>query len=271
LEEHFDKEHFICQERECREKKFVVFGSVIDLEAHRLEAHFTGKKKSRRVEIDYHYTDSMAQRRLTQNVHEPEASSASEPLPSNQYPSLGNARSRAPAGFGQLSQVASSNSSQIDVASTTAPRPEPSIQLTPAQNSILSAVEGLQNLLSELIPSTEHLKKFKIAVHSYSTHNTSAEAFVMQFVNIVEELHPKISFSNTNKATHELLTHMGSTWHRLSDLFVDDPNTVDRFYALQKKQKRKGLNIQEFQELKEITPLKAMMLNAWNDWKVKVR
>ncbi|EPY51369.1 ubiquitin-protein ligase E3 [Schizosaccharomyces cryophilus OY26] len=39
LERHFEKDHFVCSERECVERKFVVFGSEIDLKAHQLEEH----------------------------------------------------------------------------------------------------------------------------------------------------------------------------------------------------------------------------------------
>ncbi|KAI0964841.1 hypothetical protein F4678DRAFT_454709 [Xylaria arbuscula] len=39
LEEHFKKDHYICLDRECLEKKFVVFGSELDLKAHQLSEH----------------------------------------------------------------------------------------------------------------------------------------------------------------------------------------------------------------------------------------
>ncbi|KAM5374267.1 hypothetical protein ACJZ2D_006592 [Fusarium nematophilum] len=39
LEEHFKKDHYLCYDRECLEKKFVVFGSELDLQAHQLSEH----------------------------------------------------------------------------------------------------------------------------------------------------------------------------------------------------------------------------------------
>ena len=39
LEEHFRKDHFLCIDRECLDRKFVVFESVMDLKAHQLEVH----------------------------------------------------------------------------------------------------------------------------------------------------------------------------------------------------------------------------------------
>jgi len=41
LEEHFKKDHFLCYDRECLEKKFVVFASDMDLKAHQLAEHGT--------------------------------------------------------------------------------------------------------------------------------------------------------------------------------------------------------------------------------------
>lgn len=39
LEEHFKKDHYFCSDRECMEKKFVVFDSNLDLQAHQLSEH----------------------------------------------------------------------------------------------------------------------------------------------------------------------------------------------------------------------------------------
>lgn len=39
LEKHFRKDHFLCIDRECLEKKFVVFESEMDLKAHQLSEH----------------------------------------------------------------------------------------------------------------------------------------------------------------------------------------------------------------------------------------
>ncbi|KAI6782619.1 LIM domain and RING finger protein -like protein [Emericellopsis cladophorae] len=39
LESHFKKDHYLCADRECQEKKFVVFDTEMDLQAHQLEEH----------------------------------------------------------------------------------------------------------------------------------------------------------------------------------------------------------------------------------------
>ena len=56
LEQHFRKDHFLCADQECMDKKFVVFESEMDLKAHQLEAHPNGLSKdarrdARRVDI----------------------------------------------------------------------------------------------------------------------------------------------------------------------------------------------------------------------------
>ncbi|RAO68233.1 uncharacterized protein BHQ10_004245 [Talaromyces amestolkiae] len=48
LEEHFQRDHFLCLDKECLEKKFVVFESQMDLKAHQLEAHPNGLSKDAR-------------------------------------------------------------------------------------------------------------------------------------------------------------------------------------------------------------------------------
>ncbi|CAI5739060.1 unnamed protein product [Hyaloperonospora brassicae] len=53
LENHFRAEHFLCEERECRAKKFVVFKSHLDLQAHMTVDH-PHMKTSRK--IDVHFT-----------------------------------------------------------------------------------------------------------------------------------------------------------------------------------------------------------------------
>ncbi|KAI9739764.1 MAG: hypothetical protein M1834_006484 [Cirrosporium novae-zelandiae] len=48
LEQHFGRDHFLCLEKECLEKKFVVFDSEIDLKAHQLEDHPNSLSKDAR-------------------------------------------------------------------------------------------------------------------------------------------------------------------------------------------------------------------------------
>ncbi|PHH78811.1 hypothetical protein CDD82_2838 [Ophiocordyceps australis] len=47
LEQHFRRDHYLCLDRECMEKKFVVFESEMDLQAHNLSEHGAAKAAGR--------------------------------------------------------------------------------------------------------------------------------------------------------------------------------------------------------------------------------
>jgi hypothetical protein len=263
----------------------VVFGSQIDLEAHRLEKHSslsnTGRKKGRKLDIGFQYTDSVSMRRRGNRDGEiggPSAAFAEsfdEPLSestiSNEYPAFGSARSRAPRGFGQLSESRPTTAlsvQEIPPPPVQEPLPQVTLQLTPAQQSVFDPLVDLQS--NHVLPSSEHFKKLKVLIHSFRSHSLSADQVCVQYVQLVEQLHPKIVFTNDTKATHDLITAMASLWHRMAELFIDNVKDTDRYHTLIKKQKRKGLSIHEFEELKQVTPMKQVFLNSWNDWKVKV-
>jgi len=55
LEKHFQKDHFLCLDRECLEKKFVVFETEMDLKAHQLSEH--GNSLSKDVRRDARHVD----------------------------------------------------------------------------------------------------------------------------------------------------------------------------------------------------------------------
>jgi len=55
LEDHFKKDHFMCMDRECLEKKFIVFSSEMDLKAHQLQEH--GNTLSKDVRRDARVVD----------------------------------------------------------------------------------------------------------------------------------------------------------------------------------------------------------------------
>ncbi|EFW99997.1 c2h2 finger domain containing protein [Grosmannia clavigera kw1407] len=51
LEEHFRRDHYLCIDRECMDKKFVVFESEMDLKAHQLEEHGNTLSKDVRRDV----------------------------------------------------------------------------------------------------------------------------------------------------------------------------------------------------------------------------
>ncbi|KAI0748387.1 hypothetical protein C8Q80DRAFT_1270806 [Daedaleopsis nitida] len=62
LEEHFMHAHFPCRRAECLARKFVVFGSAIDLKAHQVEEHGAemssrDKRDARRVQAEFEFEE----------------------------------------------------------------------------------------------------------------------------------------------------------------------------------------------------------------------
>eukprot|EP00127_Corallochytrium_limacisporum_P001916 Clim_evm71s88 gene=Clim_evmTU71s88 len=60
LENHFDSDHFLCKERDCLEKKFVVFDSEIDFKAHQAQEHGramdrAAKKQAVKLDVQFNY------------------------------------------------------------------------------------------------------------------------------------------------------------------------------------------------------------------------
>lgn len=55
LEQHFKVDHFLCSERDCLDKKFIVFPSELDLKAHQLQEH--GNTLSKDVRRDARMVD----------------------------------------------------------------------------------------------------------------------------------------------------------------------------------------------------------------------
>lgn len=71
LEKHFKSEHYLCESKECLEKKFVVFESELDFKAHQVAEH--GTELSSREKRDA--------LRITANFHFDASSSSSRGLP----------------------------------------------------------------------------------------------------------------------------------------------------------------------------------------------
>jgi hypothetical protein len=61
-ERHFNTEHHPCTQPECRERKFVVFNTPLDLQAHRVEEHGTtmssrDKKGAMRITTEFQFEE----------------------------------------------------------------------------------------------------------------------------------------------------------------------------------------------------------------------
>ncbi|TFY77520.1 hypothetical protein EWM64_g6492 [Hericium alpestre] len=76
LEKHFDHAHHPCPNSSCQARKFVVFGSLLDLQAHMVEEHGAemtprDKKIAQRVNAGFEFQESAAGRRRGPREREP--------------------------------------------------------------------------------------------------------------------------------------------------------------------------------------------------------
>ncbi len=148
LERHFKNKHFLCPERECLEKKFVVFKTAVDLQAHDVSVHMPHRKLSKgekreaaRLNLELVYTDSPSrflphqQQHTRRNRGDPrqqnhngldeadpylpptQTSSQLEPLNSSHFPTLSPASSTSTAPVALNSQWGPRNTSQAHLMS----------------------------------------------------------------------------------------------------------------------------------------------------------
>lgn len=294
LETHFGAEHFPCKEASCQEQKFVVFESDLDLQGHLLKEHgdSRAKHKGRQIQVDFNYVSSGSSSNPTTRRAAEEGkrsrkeryqtqSSVEDSMESISLDEdSGSSRRRAPAGFGQLTapptQTAPESSSfnsfasrpQVNRPDTSFPSfPEslPEVLLNPAQADVL--VNGGSELIlyiQKLIgygPDT--MAQLKILVWSFKNGSIPAERLLRDFHSLA------LAF-NARKKPEQLLTEMGGVWTRISACLPEEATDSQLQKALEKRSKKKGLSIAEFDALRKGEPKKSAMLRAWNDHKVKV-
>ena len=254
LEDHFRRDHFVCLDKECLEKKFVVFESQMDLKGHQLEAHPNGVSKDRTVDLSEF--DNMRssyqprQRRGAGRGRDPNA----EPLPASsaqpltraelayqRQMAIQSAQSISTRSFGgqltrndtQTVQAPPRSAGATPAPSNSRPRPPPTAELeslslaaAPESNGPqdqarklrhTAVVERASNLLRN---DASKLAEFRARVSSYRTSAISATELIDAF------------FSLFDTSSSEL----GKLVKELADIYEDDS-------------KRNGL------------------LQAWNDWR----
>ncbi|KAI9889065.1 MAG: hypothetical protein M1814_005854 [Vezdaea aestivalis] len=213
LEVHFRKDHHLCMERECLEKKFVVFDSEMDLKAHQLEAHPNelskdARRDARRVDLsDFDYRTPHQQERGGRGRGrgrdpnaDPLPQSTAQPLRRDELAyqrqmAIQSAQSVTARTFGgqltsnepTLSQ-SSRSQPQLDLQSN---RPSPPNNPTisqpqnPQERARAVRHEAVLNRASSLLDgSSEKLQYFRNTISSYRASNTSAADLIGLFTNL---------------------------------------------------------------------------------------
>jgi hypothetical protein len=240
------------------------------------------KNKGRVIQLDFQYAGSPQTRgqqgrnRKKREENTDEIEVAERNSVASTYPTL---RSRAPAGFGQLTQTTPSSSTENLSARPTVGREPPStahfptpseiqdkntLHLTPAQQDVFApGGPELMSIIQKVLKTETTLKELKLSFWSFINGKIEAETLLREFVANAKR-------ENENKKEATLINEINSIWHRMFGLFAEDPETVQKHEILVKKQKKKGLSIQEFEQMINREPKKYAMMRVWNDLKLKV-
>ncbi|MCJ1371699.1 hypothetical protein MMC20_002918 [Loxospora ochrophaea] len=279
LELHFRRDHFLCAENECMEKKFVVFESEMDLKAHQLETHPNGlskdaRKDARRVDIsafDYRtpHQDNRGNRREREGRgrgrgRDPNTEalpqSSAQPLRRDERAyqrqmEIQSAQSFSTRTFGgQLTSTdayaAQPNRRSQEPATVTAPRSltGTNTSFPPIDNLNLDSAPPLSNQ-TQLPPPQQTLTPQEQARRL--RHNAVAE-------RASSLLH------NDSMKTSEFRTKVSS--YRNSTISASQ--LIDTFFSLfDAPAAELGKLIKELAEIYENESKRNELLKAWNDWR----
>ena len=273
LEIHFSKDHFLCPDKECLEKKFVVFDSEMDLKAHQLETHPNGLSKdarrdARRVDMsgfDYRTSrpnDHRNERRggrgggrgRDPNV-DPLPMSSAQPLRRDELAyqrqlAVHSAQSISTRTFGgQLSSTdtytARPPADASEQQTVTAPREGASTRLAPS-NGVpdLPPIDEL-NLTSSNSASTPQER----------ARNLRHTALIERASNLLSGSSQKLATFRTKVSAFKSSSITASA-------------LIDSFFALFNcSSSDLGKLIRELAELFEIPSKSDELMKAWNDWR----
>ncbi|KAL8939702.1 MAG: hypothetical protein Q9216_003216 [Gyalolechia sp. 2 TL-2023] len=275
LEQHFRKDHFLCADQECLDKKFVVFDSELDLKAHQLQTHPNGLSKDARrdarlVDIsgfDYRtpYQNPRGERRNRQGGRgrdpntEALPQSTAQPMRRDELAyqrqmAIQSAQSVAPRTFGgQLTSntaVAARPNSHQGPDTITAPRNHTNTSAS------LPIIDGLN--LSASNPSPQPPSS-PLPAHALTPqeqarrlHHTS----VMDRASTLLKHDPaKISSFRTAVSSYRSST-------------LSPPQLIDNFFSLfDVSASDLGKLIKELADIYENEAKRNDLLKAWNDWR----
>ncbi|EMR67383.1 putative zinc finger protein [Eutypa lata UCREL1] len=199
LEEHFRKDHYLCADRECLEKKFVVFGSDVDLKAHQLSEHAGSLSKDMRRDAR---SVNLARFDFRQPYEEPRrggggGGAATTTGPSDRRGAGGGSSTAAPP----PSAAVAPPTSEMEGLSLTDPNLTPEDRARLLRHS--AVIERASNLLQN---DRAKIDAFRTQISGYRQSKTTAPA-------LVEAL-----FSLFSEASS---TALGTLIREVADLFED--------------------------------------------------
>ncbi|KAF2832202.1 hypothetical protein CC86DRAFT_462552 [Ophiobolus disseminans] len=275
LEVHFRKDHFLCPDRECLEKKFVVFDSEMDLKGHQIETHPNGLSKdalrdARRVDMSgFQFRER----------HEPEASGRrddrrreggrgrgrgrdpnAEPLPASSAQSL----SRAELAFQRQMEAQNSNSTARTFGGQlTAPTPGEAFAARPAPSAPEPAtVTASRPTTTNNIASGVGQLNLNPPPSNPTPQTPQEQARLLRHNAVTERA------SNMLRNDEVKLQEFRSSISAYRNAKITATQLIEAFFALfDTNSKELGKLIKELADIFEISTKREALLKAWNDWK----
>ncbi|KAI0362624.1 hypothetical protein OH77DRAFT_1584982 [Trametes cingulata] len=197
LEEHFMHAHFPCRRAECLARKFVVFGSAIDLKAHMVEEHGAemsarDRRDARRVDAPFEFEEVGAgsggrrgrrDRGDREREREPPPHSAAQPPGAAARPQAAGARRREAFGGALTTEAAQTQTQQAAGSNQQASRrqsPDSDLADEPRLSALVARLHGLAPNPTTAVPAV------KAAVRSYKASESSARDLISTVWNILD-------------------------------------------------------------------------------------
>ncbi|EKG14565.1 Zinc finger RING-type protein [Macrophomina phaseolina MS6] len=271
LEVHFKKDHFVCPDQECLEKKFVVFESEMDLKAHQLEVHPNGLSKdarrdARRVDMSgFNLRGSQEPERRQGRGRGRGRDPNSEPLPASSAQPLRRdeiAYQRQLAIQSAQSVTARTFGGQLTSTPTEAyaARPPPSAQ-EPRTVTAARPRDDFPTLSSLSVNDTAN--QARTASPARDAPLTPQEQARTLRHNAVTE---RASNMLRNDQTKVAEFRQRVSFYKNGSMTA--PQLIEAFFSLfDTTSAELGKLIKELAEIFEIPSKKDALLKAWNDWK----
>lgn len=258
LEDHFQKDHHLCLDQECLDKKFVVFESQMDLKGHQLECHPNGLSKDARRDartVDLSAFDFRApyqpqrQRRGAGRGRDPNAeplpASSAQPLRRDEIAyqrqvAIQSAQSVSTRSFG--GQLTRNDTQQVRApprSGNATPARSP-----PAQSPPVSELQNL-NLVADSTPASPQEQARRLR-HS---------AVIERASNLLRNDQTKLGEFRTRVSNY-----------RTS--LISATELIDAFFSLfDTTSSELGKLIKELADIYEEDSKRTTLLKAWNDWR----
>lgn len=261
LEHHFQKDHFLCLDQECLEKKFTVFESEMDLKAHQLETHPNGVTKDSRRDarmvnlrefdnIRSPYQPQQRQRRGAGRGRDPNA----EPLPSSSAQPM----SRAEVAYQR--QMAIQSAQSVSTRSFGGQLTRNDTQTVQAPDRSAGATPVQSSSRTQSAPAAE-LQNLSLTGDSESL-SPQDQARRLRHTAVIERA------SNLLRNDATKLSEFRSRVSSYRTSAITAVELIDAFFSLfDTSSSEMGKLIKELSEIYEDESKRTALLRAWNDWR----